>query len=112
MAQIDQTRPHEPIPGLADQIICHTQAYNAQFSKGVEKEQITSLDTDTIYDCCPFGEIVRDFPGYDDWAKLHAWQVHLESELTVKGKNEWAKRILNHINGINEPVKTAPFWRQ
>lgn len=48
MVQIEKTRPNEPVPGLADQIIRHTRSYNVQFNKGVEKKAIADLDTDTI----------------------------------------------------------------
>lgn len=112
MAQIDKTRPGEPIPGLADQIIRHTRSYNVQFGHGVDKDDIIGLDTETIYDLCPFGEVIRSHPGYDSWENLRAWQKQLEAEMSVKGKNEWAKRIMNHINGVNEPAKPVPFWKR
>lgn len=112
MAQIDKPRPGEPIPGLADQIIRHTRSYNVQFSKGVDKDDIINLPTETIYDLCPFGEVIREHPGYADWIKLHDFHDRLEAEMTVKGKNEWASRLLNHISGVNEPAKPVPFWKR
>ena len=112
MAQIDQTRPHEPVPGLADQIIRHTQQYNVQFSKGVDRDQINDLSTDAIYECCPFSGLIDAFPGYDDWSQIHQWTALLDQQMTVKGKNEWSKRIIDHIKGRNAPKKEVPFWRR